>query len=117
MLITLFKLSGVMAALMSLRGKCVVAKATRKPGVANIITGYPPVISAINSVWPLNATPASLIMPLSTGPVTMASNSLLIQPSVAVVRVFKTYGLFKRSVLPEVTGMARSILSTFKQPA
>ena len=46
--------------------------------------------SARNSVWPLKAMPASLITPLCTGPVAMASNAPSRQPSAASSSVRST---------------------------
>ena len=53
------------------RGRWVVASATLSPGVQSIMTARgPPSRSASSSVWPVNAIPASLMMPLCTGAVT-----------------------------------------------
>ena len=74
--------SRVIAAGTSASGRCVVASATRKPPPTSIITTRAvPVRSARYSVCPVNATPASLMMPLCTGAVTIAANSPERQPS------------------------------------
>ena len=43
-----------------------------------------------DSVWPVKAMPASFMMPLCTGPVTIALNSPLPHPSTARSSVFST---------------------------
>ena len=56
-----------------------------------------------NSVCPLKATPASLIMPLCTGPVTMAENSLRMQPTTARRKESSTYWALLLSARPGET--------------
>ena len=76
--------SAVIAAGTSASGRCVVASATRRPPPASIITGRAaPQRAARYSVWPVNGMPASLMTPLCTGAVTIASNSPARQPSTA----------------------------------
>jgi hypothetical protein len=82
--------SRVMAALTAASGRCVVASATRRPGVASIITGSARQRSARNSVCPLKGMPASLMTPLCTGPVTRASKVRSRQPSQARLSVSST---------------------------
>src|SRR5438046_1314217 len=68
--------STVMASLTARSGRWVVASATRSsPVVRSISTRGLAVRSAKNSVWPLKRTPASLMICLCTGAVTIASNS------------------------------------------
>ncbi len=65
-------------------GRCVVARATRKPPPTSIITTWSvPDFSARYSVWPLKAMPASLITLFCTGAVTIAANSPEAQPCMA----------------------------------
>ena len=73
MRITSSSSAGVMASATSRSGRWVVASATRRPPPASIITTRcVPLWSARYSVWPVKAKPASLMMPLCTGAVTMA---------------------------------------------
>ena len=73
--------AGVMASGTSRSGKCVVASATRSMalscagcGPASIMTTRGVWLrSARYSVWPVNGTPASLIVLFCTGAVTIAS--------------------------------------------
>jgi hypothetical protein len=65
--------SRVIAAGTALRGRCVVASATRSSGLASIITTSARARSAKNSVWPLNGMPASLIEAFCSGAVTTAA--------------------------------------------
>ena len=78
--------SWLMACGTSFKGKCVVTNATRKPPPTNIITTCSVwLFSAKYSVCPLkNAPPASLIIPLCKGAVTMAANSPRMMPAYAV---------------------------------
>ena len=77
----------VNAADTSFSGRCVVASATRSgvaPVPASIITTRGvPVRSARYSVWPVNGTPASLIVLFCSGAVTIASYSPATAPSIA----------------------------------
>ena len=80
-----------MWSLTSRKGRCVVASATRNPGVASIITTRGvPVAAARNSVWPLKGTPASLMIPLCTGPVTSAATRRSMQALTAACSVAST---------------------------
>ena len=64
-------IAGPMAPGTACSGRWVVASATFSPEVQSIMTGRaPPSRSARNSVWPVNAVPASLMIPLCTGAVT-----------------------------------------------
>ena len=82
---------GVMWSQTSRNGRCVVASATRRPGVASIMTTRGvPVAAARNSVWPLNGTPASLMMPLCTGPVTRPATRPAVQAATAASSVAST---------------------------
>ena len=74
----------VIAAETSLSGRWVVARATRRPPPTSIITtSGVAVASARYSVWPEKGTPASQMMPLCTGAVTMPANSPDLQPAMA----------------------------------
>ncbi len=90
------RLSPVIAAGTSFSGRWVVASATRSGGVlrqrpASIITTCGvPVFSARYSVWPENATPASLMVLFCSGAVTMASNQPRCAPSMARSSVAST---------------------------
>ena len=75
----------------SFNGRCVVINATFKWLVASIMTGNGAFVRSLRySVCPEKAKPASLIIPLCKGPVTMAENSPDIHPSIAVSSIAST---------------------------
>lgn len=100
----------VSAADTSFSGRCVVASATRSglwPVPASIITTRGVrVRSARYSVWPVNGTPASLMVLFCSGAVTIASYRPASAPSIAASSNPSTYGPFAASSLPACTGTA-----------
>ena len=76
------------------------------PPTSIITTCDVPVSCAKNSVWPVNARPASLMTPLCTGAVTIASNVPFKQPINALFNVSKTYALFAGLSIPARAGVA-----------
>ena len=92
-------------------GRWVVASATR-----STCAGVPPtsimtarvarVRSARNSVWPVNAIPASLMMLFCTGAVTIAANSPDRQPPTAASSVASTALALAGLGLPGATAEA-----------
>ena len=98
---------GVTAAGTPASGRWVVASATRRPPPTSIITGSAaPQRAARYSVWPVKGTPASLMTPLCTGAVTIASNSPARQPSTARSSSDSTYRAFAGSSRPARQGAA-----------
>ena len=104
------KPAGVMAADTADKGTCVVANATRRgcstsrPSASIITTWSTPANSARYSVCPVKAMPASLMVPLCTGAVTMAANVPFFKPNKAMSKVFNTYGALPTSNSPKFTG-------------
>ncbi len=67
-------------------------------------------------MWPEKLKPASLMMPLCTGPVTMASQSPSVTDFAATRRVSKTYSEFAEFSRPGVTLLRRLTGSTVASP-
>src|SRR5438309_1934033 len=109
--------SPVIARGTSASGRCVVARATRRPPPTSIITTCSaPAAWARYSVWPMNAMPASLITLFCTGAVTIAAYSPARHPRIARSRTASTYRALPASSLPGVAGRVSGTCSMRGQP-